>query len=399
MRKRFHWWIRVLILVFVLGTTSSYAQDTPSDPAIVVLKIQGKIDFTRQGWVSHQAIAAGTLISPTDLIFPQDATLLVMCPDSSVREFLPSDLIPNSRINCPANPADYVVGEPGLKRTVIRRGGRQSPTIPYLISPRETVVRQSQVEIVWNAIPNVQSYSITVRGGSTPWTSDPLDPATVTQGSIARISLPQALQEKTAYTVEICVVFTDTHRQCTTDADWSSAENLAFYYVPTPALDQADAQLINGLGADTPEALYARAVLLSQPIFQVSGSTRLGVNGEAIALLENLIKAQGQTALAKSPDLYTLLGDLYHIIDLPISAARAYQQAGQLADSGTAVSAKAALGLALTTPDGAASIKSYNQALDSYAAFLSKEAFAARLTELCGQIGDLKFDIERCAAQ
>ena len=40
----------------------------------------------------------------------------------------------------------------------------------------------------------------------------------------------------------------------------------------------------------------------------------------------------------------------------------------------------------------------YNAALDNYAAFLSKDAFQTRLIELCGQIGDLKFDLDRCAA-
>ena len=394
-------WITCLLACCLLMSADPfYAHSSKAAPPILVLKIDGKVEFTREGWTAHQIVIAGTLILPTDLIFPQDATLLVMCPDGTVREFLSTDLIPNSHLTCPGNTADYIVGQPGQKRINIRRGGRQSSTVPYLISPRETVVRTPQVTIVWNPIPNVYTYAVTLYNSSGKvWTSDQLDPAKVSDGSIASVTLPQSLQEKTPYTVEICTLFNDTRHHCTTDADWSAGENLAFYFISTPALNQAEAQVSDTLGKDTPESLYARAVLLSQPVYQVAAGTRLGVNSEAIALLERLTKDDPDAAMAKSPAPYALLGDLYRTIDLPLSAAKAYQYAEQLADPGTEAAANAALGLALTSPDDAASIKYYNQALDDYAAFLTKEAFQARLTELCGQLGDLKLDIERCAAQ
>ena len=393
-------YIRVLLLIIVclclLPAPTVAAQGRLPSPAIVVLKVEGKIEYEREGWIDYQPLLPGALISPADLIYPHRATLLVLCPDGSTHEFLQSELLPNAAVNCPARPSAYVVGDSGTRRLNIRRGGRQDPSIPYLIAPRATVVRTPQVELRWNPVQNVQAYRLTVRGGGQLWESRDLTPSDVVRGNVARIKLPIALHEQTPYTVQICVLYRDMNRHCTTDPDWSTNDNLAFYYLPTPALDKAERQVIGTLGADTPESFYARAVLLSQPVYPLSQADSIGLYDEAILLLERIKVEHAKSALASSPGLYNLLGELYRDIGLPVSAAQNFGIASALAEPGTEAAAGAALGRAMTRSDGDAVIGFYNEALDHYARFLNQEAFKKRLAAVCQQIGDLRFDVDRC---
>ena len=386
----------VIVIILSLLVVPPAGAQVAAPPAIVTLKVQG-IDYARQGWTNRQPLLAGTLVTRTDVIFPQrSASLLVMCPDGNLHEFLQSELIANTVLNCPVNASAYIVGDSGVKRLNVSRGGRQDPTIPYLISPRATLVRQPQIVLRWNAVPNVDTYTVTVRGGSDSWTSPNLPPEKVVQGDVAQFTLENPVREKVAYTVELCVVFKDATKHCTSDPDWSFGANLAFYYVPTPAVDAAESQLIAGLGADTPESLYARAVLLSQPVFTPSPDMPLGVYSESISLLEHLVKDAPNSDMAASPETYNLLGELYRDVSLPLSAARAYQSAARFAKPGTEAAAIAALGQGMTSPDADAALTLYNSALDNYAQFLDSAAFDARFTQICRLIGDQCLDLARC---
>jgi len=169
---------------------------------------------------------------------------------------LPSDLIPNSVINCPPSASPLIVGAGDTKRLNIRPRA-QDPTVPYLLSPRATVIRKPEVELVWNAVPNVQSYTSPCAAVATVGrvvTSTRLKLFRV----IGKYSTGKASTKKIAYTVEICVVFNNTSKHCTTDADWSAGDNLAFYYVPTPLLDKAVEQLNVALAKTARIAFWTR---------------------------------------------------------------------------------------------------------------------------------------------
>jgi hypothetical protein len=382
----------VLIIVTPAGAQTGRATHTP---VMVALMIEGGIDFARAGWTVSQPLVAGTLLNVNDVIFPNPgATLLVMCPDGSAREFLPSELMPNDIVDCRLDPSMYIVGDMGTRHAIIQRGGRQDPTIPYLITPRATVVRESHVKLRWNAVQDVEYYMVTVRGGGGIWQSNKLGPEDVVQDGLASLEPPITLQEDTPYTVDICVLFEDMREGCTTDPGWSSGD-VAFYYHPNPALDQAEERLIAGLGENTPEALYARAVLLGQPLFETPSGVSIGVYDEAVALLERITEEYPESALAESPELYNLLGEWYRRVALPLSAARAYEQAADLAAPDTEAAARAALGRAITTPAGN-EVALYSEALDDYEAFLSEDAFTERFADICAQAGGLCLQLPQC---
>jgi hypothetical protein len=385
----------ILLVVIVVMIASTVAAQEGAPPAIVVLNVEGDMAFARADWNSAQPLRAGTLINTDDLVFPdKGAALLVMCPDGNVRDFVPGELLPNDVVYCPTDPASYVVGDVGTRHAIIQRGGRQDPAIPYLIAPRATLVRTSPVELRWNAVQDVEYYRVTVRGNGAHWQSDPLDPAEVVQGEEARLRMPSDLQEDMPYTVEICVLFEDMREGCTTDPGWSST-NVAFYFHPDPALDAAEERLIARLGADTPEALYARAVLFSQPAFETPSGMSPGYYDEAITFLLRITQEYPDSALARSPELYNLLGELCGRIALPLSAVRAYEQAAALAAPHTEASARAALGRALTTPAGD-EVALYSISLEEYGTFLSEQAFTERFADICEQAGGLCLQFPQC---
>ncbi len=300
------------LLCNFLWTQPNTAQTSTSVAGTVVLNIENRMDYTRTGWQVSLAVQAGTFLSVEDLVFPQTTSLIVLCPDGSLKDFVPSELFPNDKINCDVPRENWVITVDGIQRVNIQRGGRQDPTIPYLIAPRGTLIRNSTLELSWNAPPNVLEYHVRIFGnGGEVLPKTRFLPADVEQGDIATTQLTLNLQANTAYTTEICVTFQDLRSGCTTDPGWSSGTNLAFYYVPNPLfgkqpLSSVEKNVINSLGKDTPESLYARSVLLSQP-----NEHGLGFNSEALDLLNRLIEDHPSSPLKLSPDVYLRLGNLY----------------------------------------------------------------------------------------
>ncbi len=380
------------LLLFFLSPVHTPAVQQPTQPdlTITVLAVGGTANYARVGWRQTQPMLTGALVGTGDFIYPQAQSLLVMCPDGVLTELSAELLLSNTVIQCPISNVNYLVGEIGERSLNITRGGTQSAFVPYLITPRATVVRNPQgVTLRWNALTDVLNYTLTLRGnGQQIWESEALDPADVTTGEVASIFADVMLQPGIPYTVEICLVFQDLRHGCTTDPGWSSGENTAFYYQPTPLLESLLNRIMNGNFATTPEGLYAQAVLLAQPVAGMSTREPIGIYHEAIDLLERIVRDYPTSALAGSPELHNLLGNLYRSSYLPRSANLAYAQARALAANCTEVAAIASLGQAMTTTAGDEA-QLYNEALDHYFSFLLPQPFTERFETICTMIGDI----------
>jgi hypothetical protein len=154
-----------------------------------------------------------------------------------------------------------------------------------------------------------------------------------------------------------------------------------------------EAAIIAQLGEDTPESLYARAVLLSQGMVTNTTGDPLGLNGEAIDLLTRLLDDHPDSALAQSAQVHYLLGTVNREIELPLSAALAYLMADSLAETCTEVAALAAYGLAGTDPNTSNAIGHYTNSLEHYACLLDDEQFEVQYQTICDNIGDVCADL------
>lgn len=385
------------LIVLMSLSMSMVTGQTEPEPAVTILSVNGEIEFIRVDWRDVQPLLPGTDVRVNDLIFPDEATLTVMCPDGRPRQFGADELFNNDVIQCPSETDEYVVGATGLQRINVQRGGRQDASIPYLIAPRSTAVRTPSVDLVWNHVSDASDYELTVRSdASVVWESGTLDAETVVMDNQAQVALPLELIPDVPYTVEICVTLANGQSGCTTDPGWSTGDSLAFFYHPETIISDREQSLMQVTGDDAPTALFARAILLSQPIPALSeDDDPVAYYQEAIDLIEELVNDYPEASLSQSPHLWLKLGELYLRVALPRNAASAFEQAIALAPPQTEVFARANYGQALTgqTDD---TVELYNQALTSYAAFLQDDAFQDVFRLLCRNMGEICLDLDLC---
>ena len=369
-----------------LETDEQFSQ---SNPDLIILSVEGEIGIRRREWGGEQPAMPGMSLRPDDILVPDgDFSLTILCNGDvvAVRNITQAELT-DGGIDCFAENMflDEIV--------LIQRGGTAGFGLPYLIFPRATAVRNSQVSLTWATVPDAHHYFVTVlEDTNIIWKSENLSPV---ENDTASIMLPIILEEQVAYTVEICVMFEDLRGGCTSDPGSSSSTNLAFYYIPNPAFDSQEDLIIAEYGEDTAISLFARASLLSETVFEPSSSVPIGYYGEAITLLEQIIENYPEDPLVGSANLYNQLGELYRSINLPTHAVRHFDTALQLASSGTEASAVAALGLARTTQSGDI-IYYYDLALNEFAAYMTDAAFYQTFRSVCNVSGDICLDFERC---
>lgn len=389
MCKRFRW-IFVLLMMVLFVSSRLEAQGPSSEAGSVVLTIQDEMRYFRDGWRKPVLVHAGTFLRSEDLIFPNNASLLVLCTDGRLKSFVSGELLPNDKLNCDTSRDSYVISEDSVKTLNVQRGGHEDPSIPYLITPRGTLVRSQTLRLEWNALSNAIEYQLRILGGG-----EEVLPSTsflandITEGGIASTEQELELEPNVSYIVEICVLYQDLHSRCTTDPGWTSTTNIPFYYVPNPQLASRDLQafeedIIVLRGENAPETLYAQAVLVSQHFSPYN----LGFYSEAIDLLNRLIFEHPESPLARTAEIYMRLGDLYAEVDLPLKAARAYRQAILRGQQCTETLAEAYLGFALTVPNPDSRVDLIDEAIEQYNCLLQPTAFAETYSILCKTIGD-----------
>jgi hypothetical protein len=388
----------IFFCIAMIAALASAQETPPSLAGIAVLSIEGDVRYQRAGWRQLVAVQPGILLAVGDTVFSDDATLTVMCPDGGIMDIFPGELLPEDTITCPTT--NSVVEVDGIQVPSLQRGGRQDASIPYLISPRRTLVRTTDVEIRWNNPGDVLEYQLRVfGGGGTVYPQTAYDPALVVNADGENtVTLSLDLQPNTAYSVEICVLFADLRHGCTTDPGWSTGTNVAFYYDPAPQLNGQfvnvlETDIISQLGANTPESLYARAVLFSQGMTPDANGDLVGLTSEALDLLDRLLTDYPDSPLAASGQVHLLRGSLYSGSDLPLSAARALIRAQSLAPACSPTAALAAYGLANTDPNPDNTVGHLTVSLNNNACLLEPDAFTVAYEGLCAAVGDICNDL------
>ncbi len=363
---------------------------------LLILSTQGDIKYKRNGWENAQSIYAGTLISPMDLIYPQGDKIyiLFLCPDGQVKELLTSDFLSSDVLSCKQQSSIYIFGESGSKRLIIQRGGNQNPTVPYLIYPRATIIKDTHFSIEWNLVANASYYVVTVIGNKEPTISEPLLPADFVDQNTGKWETSIGLEQGIPYTVEICVYYFNMQKLCTTDPSWST-ENTAFFYDPASILTDLETQITsNFTKRETPEELYAKAYSFGQPIF-TSPYGQIGLYGDSIKLINEIIRRSPDSQLAKSPVLFNYLGELYLSVGLPVSANKSFQRAYELSHPGQESFAIATLGLA-NTSSSQNNIDLYQQALNEFEVFQNDAVSREQLHQVCIDLGSVCLTLTQC---
>lgn len=387
-----------LCMLFLFGWLPIDAQEAEEPPALaVILKLNGSFAFIRHGWTRAQPLPVGTYVALREdfVIAGNDNDLVILCPDMTIKAFRP--VLSMDIIDCNTEPAYEIIHNQNTLILNVPRGEVQSPEVPYLVSPRSTLLRSPEVELVWNHPSNATKYTIEVHGNKEiVLPSMDLSVADVVHENVARYTLPFELEPDVWYTVKICRWTANGSSACTSDQDWASSDSPAFMYRPdAESLARLD-MLVNQLGNNTPESYFAQAIVLSQPVTVQNRSQSVGYYYESILLLESLIRDHQSSMLAQSPVTYYQLGEFYRRIGLLITAQEYFNRAERLAEQNTEIAGLATLGKAMTATGEGATVL-YDQTLTIYSTFLDDSTFLDFFHETCQSIGELCLELENCS--
>ena len=186
--------IIALALALTPGVGFTQAQaDHDSAMQAFVFQSSATAQVRRAGWTEFTHLSLGAGLQAGDLLDPQDNSIAVICGDLSKQIVTSISPVP-----CPKDRT--IITQNQMALAGWQRGPVADPTIPYLISPRKTLVISAMPLILWNPVDQADSYQVTVRGEGLEWST--LVRSTNAHSLIYPNDAPQ-LQSGVAYTVEI----------------------------------------------------------------------------------------------------------------------------------------------------------------------------------------------------
>ena len=288
-----------------------------------IIKAEGKVLLKRRQWSDYRPTSEGAEINlnQDDLIRPdRGANVIILCPDKKTIWRVPSGRLWGVSNGCPR--VRRRSRAPGLVGGIL--GGIDS-SVPYLITPRRTLILDRQPTFRWNTVPGVSCYTIALStSAEVIWQQK------VSKTEIVYPGEP-ALEPGKLYSLTIKA---DTG----TSSQDENVSGLEFVLLTNTDLKQVQTdveQLTNLDLSDGAETLalanfYADYILNSDsaPAYNLAAKNlaTYSLTAKAIEILEALV-AQGST----TPAVYRILGDLYWESGLQLLAEAQYLKVVELA--------------------------------------------------------------------
>ena len=171
--KQWRKWIAFLLGVALMVVLARPAQSQISGVNLITsLRPVGEVKFKKTNWPKFQPAFVGYLLGGEDrLLLGSQATVKVLC-FSNFSTWIPE----------PGKTSTVSEGCPVTGRT---RGNRptdgtsraraaNNPQVPYIISPRDTKIRAGRTTLKWNAVEEVNRYTVSLLGAISDfdWTEE-----------------------------------------------------------------------------------------------------------------------------------------------------------------------------------------------------------------------------------
>lgn len=156
-----------IVLLSLLLVTIAIPGSTRQTSLNILSEARGEVKLKRSGNRQYQRVYGGETLSPSDkLQLGRGSLARVLCNNlspwilNSQGEFTVSS-------GCPAP------GNPALSQSGVRSTTRASDnqTVPYVISPRNTIILEDKLTLRWQAVEGARSYQVEVKGGGINWTT------------------------------------------------------------------------------------------------------------------------------------------------------------------------------------------------------------------------------------
>ncbi|MBW4518970.1 MAG: hypothetical protein KME16_04620 [Scytolyngbya sp. HA4215-MV1] len=317
---KLNWFSSLLLTLGWVGTTTpSLAQPVGLNYiSALTIRGNGKVEIKRPSRSDYQRAFVGDLLSPGDRIrVSTQASARVMCANLKIWQ-VPVGKDLSVAQGC--NLRDRTVLRRSDRKTTFTRSG-ENPTIPYVISPRNTTLLSQEVTIRWHPVVGATQYQVQVTGCGIDWSK------TVSQTEAAFSAVNQPITP--GFRCQVTV---------TANTGVSSIQDLPVSFA---FLDETQAQKVKQ------EIVQVKRDALS-PEIQILTLGYLyqsyALQAEAIDLLE--VATHNATHASV---LDALLGSLYQQVGLPRLAKERYLKALTRAKTEQNVEMQAEVHVALGT--------------------------------------------------
>jgi len=152
---------------WLLGNKLLLAQTDRSDPANLVVAIQGRPSLKRHGWINYAPIAFGTWLQEGDLLdLGESSSAKVVCSDLTLHDVS----MGIGAIPCP--PSRVVLRRQDGSLIHVTRGWPNDGSSPIVLSPRKTKLLSPYPTIRWTPVKGATTYHVSIRSLDFSWTSD-----------------------------------------------------------------------------------------------------------------------------------------------------------------------------------------------------------------------------------
>lgn len=278
-------------------------QETSVSSGLVgwIIEVEGKVLLKRKEWSDYQPTTVGAELYPGDLLQPAPrARVLVQCANGKTIWQVPDGMVSGVTNGCPPQ----IVFVPRARGDIIPPRGGINPLIPYIISPRRTLLLNSLPTLNWNAVPGASHYKVSLLADEDLiWETDLRETFVVYSGQ-------PPLESGVDY---LLMIEADTGAS----SQEEDLPDLGFRL-----LGENEAQLVSEgaeqlVNLDLSEQAKSLALVHLYRVYDLKA--------EAIAMLETLVNRGSQTAA-----VYRILGDLYLEIGLNLLAESRYLKATEL---------------------------------------------------------------------
>jgi hypothetical protein len=276
--------------------------------AIVIQSAEGA-QVRRAGWTGFTHLSLGAELQAGDLVNPVGKPVRVICGDYSQQVINVIGPLP-----CPKQ--RRITRQRDMALAAWQRGTMVDATIPYLISPRATLVLDGRPRIIWHSVIGADSYRVTVRGDGLEWSSLVKG---ATSDSLVYPDKAPALAPNVAYTVEIAALANGAEISSSAQED---APGISFKVIPASILAVLD---------DVPSKL---STITESDVVKLILSQVYADNQLYAAALDQLNPSQKivrDTRFSTSPIPQLVLGDIYLQTGVKPEAQKAYRLALDLA--------------------------------------------------------------------
>lgn len=267
-----------------------------------IIEASGKVLLKRSQWSDYQPTTVGAKLYPGDLLQPSpEARVLVQCANGTTIWPVPAGVISGVTNGCPPQivPVSRRKGDIIPPRSTIN----WLKLIPYLISPRRTLLLNPLPILRWNAVPGANRYTVNLIGDE-----DSIWKTVVGESEV--VYSGERLESKVDY---LLIIEADTG----TSSKEEDLPDLGF-----SLLDENEAIVVR----DAVEKLIDLNLADEALAFAlVNLYIKSELRAEAIAILESLVKQGSKTAT-----VYLTLGELYTEIGLNLLAQDYYLKAIKL---------------------------------------------------------------------